>query len=225
MAFQARVFVDTATLRHSIRSRTRLVPQKQTTVWGGKVLEFDVYELNTLDPTAKVTEEPLRTEIDLLSRVAMLAKSGEIELLWQVETQLEFLGQYKMPGGGRSELAEAGLTLVSGPIEYSRMITPPLGMPGQTWRSMQLGFLRSLQHPRFLELQRICGANEGAQKRRDSQLKDAFHIWSAEVANATHFLTTDFKLVHRVRDFKALSTVVKVVAPSDLMADLPAPAN
>lgn len=117
MAFRARVFVDTATLRHSIRSRTMLVPQKQTTVSGGKVLEFDVHELDTLDPTAKVSDEPLRTEIDLLSRVAMLAESGEIELLWQVATQLEFLGQYKMRGGGRSELAEAGLTLPSGPID------------------------------------------------------------------------------------------------------------
>lgn len=70
MAFRARVFVDTATVRHSIRSRTLLFLRKRTVGWGGQTVETEIYEPITFDPTAKVdAQQSLRNEIDLLSDV------------------------------------------------------------------------------------------------------------------------------------------------------------
>ncbi|MGI8727920.1 MAG: hypothetical protein ACR2K6_09630 [Solirubrobacterales bacterium] len=182
-------------------------------------MEVQIYEPVTIDPIAKVQSEALRAEIELLTEIARLAASGEIELLWQAETQIEFLGQYMIPGGGRSELAAAGIRLVEGPIEYSRMISPIHPFSGETWRTVQVDFLKSLDHPRFRELRRACGADQGSLVN-GRQLKDAFHIWSAEVAGATHFMTTDFKLIRLVRSFKSCPPLVKVVRPSELLADL-----
>lgn len=100
MVYRARVFVDTATVCHSIRSRTLLFPKWRTLSWGDRPHDVEIYEPKTLDPTGKVDAQSLRLEIDALSEIARRAKDGEIQLLWQFETQLEFLGQYKIHGGG-----------------------------------------------------------------------------------------------------------------------------
>lgn len=39
-------------------------------------------------------------------------------------------------------------------------------------------------------------------------------------ANATHFLTTDLKLVHTVRACKTSSPLVRVVTPSELVTEI-----
>ncbi len=52
----------------------------------------------------------------------------------------------------------------------------------------QYNFLRSLDHGRFLELRRICGAEQG-QKVNRNQLLDAFHLWCAEFNRCEYFLS------------------------------------
>ena len=49
-------------------------------------------EIVEIDPTSQVQAEPLRTEIDLLSEVARRARTGDVELLWNVESEIEFFG-------------------------------------------------------------------------------------------------------------------------------------
>ena len=144
---------------------------------------------------------------------------GEIELLWNIESEVEFFGIQGFPGGGRSELLDAGVTMVKGPVKYSRLLSSLSPLSGDTWRSLRTGFLNSIDHPRFLELKRACGALQG-DRVNENQLVDAFHIWCAEAANASHFLTTDFKLARIVRGHKAAPPRVKVVAPSELLAEL-----
>lgn len=213
MSQRPRVFLDTSVIKHSIRSRGVLKPRSQQPRWVGQV----VYDLVDEDPTSRVHDEPLRTEIDLLSRVAELARRGEIELLSHVESQLEFWGILLVPGGGISELLVAGITHVEGPIKYSRIIAAPfLGEPART---LQIRFLRSLQHQRYLDLQRACGAHQGDHVN-EKQLLDAFHIWCAEEAGATHFLTTDFKLLRAMRSHKTYPPQVRVVVPSELLNEI-----
>src|SRR5262249_21334113 len=140
--------------------------------------------------------------------------AGDIELLWHIESWIEFLGIYLFPGGGTSELIEAGYTMVDGPFKYSRSL-----FSGDTMRSSMTDFLNRITHARFLQLKHACGALQGDHVN-ENQLADAFHIWCAEVADASHFLTTDFKLARVVRSYKAAPLRVKVVIPSELLDEL-----
>jgi predicted nucleic acid-binding protein len=209
MKHYRRVFLDTCVVKHSIRRRTRLQRSEHSSV----------YEIVEEDPTARVRDEPLRTEIDLLSKVAECAKRGDIELLWHIESLTEFLGIYSFPGGGSSELIEVGVTNVKEPIDYN-FISSPLQFPfNQTSKTSQIKFLKNIKHERYLELRKACGANQGTQVR-ENQLLDAFHIWCAEHAGATHFLTTDFKLIRVVHSYKTAPPQVRVVTPSELLAEI-----
>jgi hypothetical protein len=217
MTFKARVFLDTTVVQHSTRARTVLSPRRASLNVGGRLHEVVVKEIVSIDPAASVQDPALRAEIDLLSAVARRARAGEIELLWHIESEIEFFGSHKVDGGA-SELLDAGVTMVDGPVKYSRQVIPsPLS--GDTWRSLTTDFMRRMNHPRFLELQRACGAFQG-DRVHERQLADAFHVWCAEVAGASHFLTNDFKLIRHVRDHKAAPPRVRVVAPSELLAEL-----
>jgi hypothetical protein len=147
MPQRPRVFLDTSVVKHSIRKKTVLRPNPPKQVrFGNTTYEAVVHSVVTYDPTEKVGE-PLRTEIDRLSDIAAFAKAGEIELLWQVESHVEFLGTYSIPGGGQSELLEAGVTMVEGPIPYGRVLSPT--KPGETWSNLQSDFLKSLHNAGF----------------------------------------------------------------------------
>jgi hypothetical protein len=184
---------------------------------GGRLHELVVHEIVDIDPTASV-EPKLRAEIDLLSEVARRARVGDIELVWHIETELEFFGIYQLDGG-RSELLDAGVTMVDGPLKYRRLLSPMSPLSRDTWRSPRTDFLKSVNHPRFLELQRACGAFQG-DHINEQQLADAFHVWCAEATDASHFLTTDFKLARSVRGHKTAPPRVRVVAPSELLDEL-----
>src|SRR5438445_8593943 len=212
MPLSARIFLDTTVVKHSIRSRTVMSPKRHTLRVGEKLHEVVVHEIVEIDPTSQVQAEPLRTEIDLLSEVARRARTGDVELLWNVESEIEFFGIHLF-GGGASELLDAGVTMVDGPVKYSRLLSPLSPLSGETWRSLRRDFLGSLDYPRYRELQRACGALQG-DKVNENQLVDAFHIWCAESAGASHFLTTDFKLVRLVGDHKAAPPRVRVGTPT-----------
>jgi hypothetical protein len=200
MTFKARVFLDTAVAKHSIRARTVLKPTRHQVNILGRLQEVVVQEIVKIDPAASV-EPRLRAQIDLLPEVVRRARVGDIELVWNIETQLEFFEIYLYPGGGTSELLDA-VKVIEGPIKYDRAITPMSPLSGETSRSLRTDFLRGLDCPRFLELQRACGAFQGDHGVNENQLVDAFHIWCAEAADASHFLTTDFRLVRAVRGHK-----------------------
>jgi hypothetical protein len=217
MASKARVFLDTAVVKHSIRARTVLRPRPHQLHVGGQLHEFVVHETVDIDPTASV-QPKLRAEIDLLHEVARRARIGDIELVWHFETELEFFGIYPL-GGGKSELLDAGVTMVDGPVKYSRLVSPMSPLSDDTWRSLRTDFLKSINHPRFLELQRACAAFQG-DHINEKQLVDAFHVWCAEAADASHFLTTDLKLARTVRRHKTAPPRVRVVAPSELLNEL-----
>lgn len=126
-----------------------------------------------------------------------------------------------VPGPGISVLHGVDIETVEGPIEYSRVIVGPhlgLGDP----RELQIQFLRGIEDKRFLQLQRACGAWQGSSVN-DNQLLDAFHVWCAEHAAATHFLTTDFKLTRVVKTYKQAPPQLKIVTPSELILDLSSP--
>lgn len=176
-----------------------------------------LYDLVDEDPTSGRQDEPLRTEINRLPRVAELARRGDIELLTHMESIVEFLGIHLISAGRSSELLQAGVTSVKDPIQYSRIIAAPfLGISAE---ALQIQFLKDLKHRRYLELQRASGAYQGDHVNENGLL-DAFHNWCAEETGATHFLTTDFKLLRAVRNHRTYRPRVRVVSPSELLAEI-----
>ena len=171
-----------------------------------------------IDPTSKITAEPLRTEINLLSDIAKLAKAGYIELLSHFEMELELL-QIQLLGRSRSEFDGINIQRVEGPVRYARMLTSWQALPTESAKSLQIAFLKGLQHSRYHELQRGCGAHQGGQIN-GNQLIDAFHIWCAESGGASHFLTTDLKLIRLTRQHRTSPPRVRVLTPSELLQEL-----
>lgn len=184
-----------------------------------------IYEFYDEDPARDVTGE-LRREIDLLPQIADLARSGRIKLLAHIEATAELLSILMLPSPGESVFHGIEIEKLDSPVEYSRFVTamPPYleGSP----KEIQAGFFDRLGHPRFLEIRRACGAYQGeGVKVRESQIMDAFHIWCAEFGEATHFLTTDFKLTRVVSTYKKAPLKLKVITPSQFLADMAAEAG
>lgn len=220
MSILARVFLDTSAVKHSIRSRTVLHPHTQTITFNGKTHEVMVHDIVEIDPASGVNAEPLRTEINLLSDVAKFAKAGDIELLSHIEMEMEFI-EIQLFGRSRSEFDDIPIQMVDGPVRYDRVLAPSSPFSPETSKSLQIDFLKSLNHSRYRELQRACGAHQGS-KINENQLIDAFHIWCAESGGASHFLTTDLKLTRLVRQHRTAPPHVRVVTPSELLEELAA---
>lgn len=98
------------------------------------------------------------------------------------------------------------------------MLGPIVPEPGakRVGHRTQVEFLRSLHHTRFLELQKACGAHQGVTIA-ENELIDAFHVWCAEEAGATDFLTCDFKLIRVANQTKRFRPKVNLVTPSRLL--------
>ena len=106
----------------------------------------------------------------------------------------------------------AAIGFIEAPFKYERVMGG-LGIDG---KAEQYKFLSSIRDSRFLAIQRATGAYQGAQPLNHNQLIDAFHIWCAESAGCSHFLTLDFKLQHTLAQSK-LEIQVSVLRPSALI--------
>jgi hypothetical protein len=219
MMAKARVFLDTSAVKHSFRAKQLLRPRLHKFEWNGMLHEIVGHDLVVVDPAARVSNPELKAEIELLSEIAILAKEKIIELLWHGEASTEFGFVWTVPSGGRPELLQVGVTRIGSPIKYSRLLHPARLNSGKTGRDIQIEFLKSIRHPRYMQLQKACGAYQG-ETINENQLIDAFHVWCAEAGGATHFLTTDLKLARLVSQRQTHPPRVKVVTPSQLLTDL-----
>ena len=187
MTERRRVFVDTSPIRHSVPGADRRARGE------------------------------LKCEIQLLPRIAALAKAGRFNLLWHSEAFAESLGQIRL-GDPRPVLLDAGAQMVASPIVFSRTLTPP-SLLDSDWKRWQVRCLKGIKHRRYLELQRALGASDPAAKNADNQLIDAFYVWCADAAGASHLLTTDFRLCNMARRTKT-DLGVRVVRPSELLNEI-----
>lgn len=54
----------------------------------------------------------------------------------------------------------------------------------------------------------------------DTQCRDAFHLWSAELSGVDYFLTVDTKFINALTQTRKLDLPCKPVSPSELLNDL-----
>lgn len=83
----------------------------------------------------------------------------------------------------------------------------------------QLEFLKSRRDQRFLDLQLAVGVKQRAANV-GNQMLDAWHIYCAENAAATYFVTCDYKLIRHLQSHRRTRPAVNVVTPRGLIQGL-----
>lgn len=207
------VVLDACTLKHAVDRRIVAYRRKKSIEWGGSTVTATIWRWAEVFPWARL-DSNLLSHVILLPLIAHLARKKRIVLMAHPEMLGEFCGLSET-NDPRGRFLGAPIQKAPDPLRYSRMI---LGA-GLTAAEHRFLFLDGLSHPRFLELQRVTGANNPGPKR-PNQLADAFHIWTAEKAEADFFLTTDLKLVKSAAVNRPEKPTVSVVAPQELVARL-----
>jgi hypothetical protein len=185
----AKVYLDTNVYKFSATRLPRLRVEMREVNWGGRRQVLPLHVPVILDPNERIDETSvLRAELDLLPEVAGLAQRGLATFLISFETQVELSGIPNLDSQ-TGYFYGAPHTTVQPPVCYSRIL---YGGPEDPLEA-QYRFLKALDHDRFLELRRICGAQQGKEVNRN-QLLDAFHLWCAEYHDCEYCLSLDFKL-------------------------------
>lgn len=220
-----RVFLDTMMLIYAADERLRFTPREKRIQWGGVDENIIVHDPIVERPN-DAFDPALKAEVSFLPFVAFMAYRHHLELLCHGEAMLELWGGRAL-GDARGLFYGAPITQAPGPIQYGRVVLSgfPERLPAiatteemsQT-KHRQIAFMAGLTHPRFLQLRHACGADK-AGGIDPNQLADAFHLWSAEVAGATHFLTAEKKLLALGSD-AALRLACRPVRPSHLVRDV-----
>jgi hypothetical protein len=210
------VFLDTNVLKASVDTRLLLVPEPQKIDWGGREFEVDVHRPVYVNQNIKYLAQGNRNRFEdtvALRFIAALAKEAKIRLLMHQEVLFELMGLPRVAGG--PTFYDAPIQNVDGPFQYGRTVVDGTG------RDHQYEFLCGVKHARFTELQRACGAYQGADRPlQRNQLLDAFHVLCAESAAATYFLTLDDKLIRVLMSGSPRKTSVTLITPKQLLVTL-----
>jgi hypothetical protein len=208
-----RVYLDTSALKLSVQAIEGFTPVDQVVNWGGHEFTLTVHKPSVARPIESINNAELKSEAKLLPQIAELAREGSIELVVQNETLVELWGLPRTTG---KPFFGAPLKKVQAPFEYGRVVFAAF----EDAEKLQYDFLARIKDARFIELQKACGAYQGATPPPRNQLLDAFHLWCAEASRSTHFLTCDMSLVRYVGNQKQHVPAVRVVLPSQLLAEL-----
>lgn len=210
-AYVPKIFLDTTVLKFSATALPRLQPRNTSICWGGKNIDVADHDLVDINPNNSIQNAELKTEAELLPRLAELGKLGTVGYVINVETEQEGWGLPNMDSE-TGRFYGTQIKTVESPLKYSRIVAGGATKP----RDRQYDFLCSIKHKKFLELQKLTGAYQGQNPLNHNQLLDAFHLWCAEHNHCEFFLTLDFKLI-KVLGKSANQLVVRAVRPSNLL--------
>lgn len=204
------VFLDTSVLKASADTRLVFRAEPQKVFWWDREIEVNIHRPIYVNQNVKFLKQGNRERFEdtlSLRYVAALAKEQKIALLSHPEVTWELMGLPRSNGRG-PRFYGAPIHKIKGPIQYERTLVDFTG------HDYQLKFLTEFKHPRFLELQRVCGAFQGHDRpRHRNQLIDAFHLLCAESAGANYFLTLDNKLIRTLANQKTQKTNVICITP------------
>ena len=211
------VFLDTTVLKASVDTRMMLLPEPKKVRWGDQEFEVNVHRPVFVNQNIKYLQQGNRERFEdtlFLRFIAALAKEQKIILLSHNEVFFELMHLPRTTGEG-PRFYGAPIQEIEGPVQYGRIIAD--------WskRDYQFEFLAGLKHPRFLELQRACGAFQGHNRPpHRNQLIDAFHLLCAESADAKYFLTLDDSLIRTLSTHKTYKVNLTCITPKQLLIAL-----
>ncbi len=199
-----KVLIDRNIEIYAIIYKTALVPQMIN--WGPHQQIIEVAHRAHSHPR---DDESFRQEqLPWLATVCNLAKQGKLELFTSHEMRMEKLRQKGRCEGplGIKLLRDVPIKSIRCPVQRPILIGPS-GSVGVT-KDEQMEFLRSIDHPRFLQITRATG---------DAHIDDAFHFWAAEEAGLDLFLTMDqrfWRVVNQKK--KIINSAIPVMTPKEL---------
>lgn len=206
-----KVYLDTTVLKFAATQLPRLQPRNTSINWGGKNFSTTVHDFVEVNPNDWISNVELKSEAELLPRLADMGKLGVIEYAISNETLWESWGLPNMDSKS-GKFYGAPIKSVQAPLEYDRIL-----VGGETSaRQRQYDFLCSITDERFFELQKMTGAYQGKRPLNHNQLLDAFHLWSAEHSGCEFFLTLDFKAI-KVLELCRNKSSVRAARPSELI--------
>lgn len=202
------VYIETSVFKFSATQLPRLFPRQVVIDLGEIKTEMTVHDFRYVNPNSRIkNNDVLKAEASLLEQIASLVKAGRVNAVTNFETHIETWNLPKMDSAS-GKFYGARVKPIPAPFKYSRII-------GGEYPQGE--FLERLNHPRFLELQKLTGAYQGEKPRNQNQLMDAFQLWCAEHGNCEYFLTLDFKLIKMVEANKSIPVHTRLVRPSDLL--------
>lgn len=213
-----RVFLDTCILKHAIYERHRIQAVPKTVRWGSVDVTADVAE-DVIENPSDEAHPNLKKEIRALEVLARRAGHKQLVLLGSFEQWWEYAGLGKKRGRFREISLFDDLPIETIEFPYGREI---LGGPRRRPRDLTLDFLKNLRDKRYRE---IADALPGARTEGKNQLNhllDAFHLRLAEHGRADFFLTTDTRLINKVRQNK-ISKSLQVLSPIEFRHRLEGP--
>ena len=206
-------FIDTNILKFAASELFRLHPRLETIKWGPTTVELVVHDEVVVNPNDRIANPTLKYEAELLPKVAALGKIGVLDFVQTVEALYETWGIPNMDSESGPFYGAQIRLLKDIPFQYGRVMGG-LGIDG---KAEQLRFINGIRNPRFEAIQRASGAFQGSNNPPNSnQLVDAFHLWCAELAGCTYFLSLDFKLQKSLAQSK-IELRVQIVRPSELL--------
>lgn len=209
-----RVMLETNTIKFASTKQRMLIPVNRPTYNAkGEMTGVLLYDDGYINPNDKITDPELKKEADLLPQIAELANSGKFELLLDRQATWEMWGVPKLnsPDG---LFHGAPVSTVESPAQRNTPLLHPDFAPDD----LAIMFFTGISAERFKKLAKICGAYQGKNNWKLNQLWDAFYIWSAEINDCEFMLTLDFKLMRMLNHAKNYDAKVKVVKPSELLA-------
>lgn len=211
------IFLDTTVLKASVDTRMVFLPEPQKVEWGDQKFELNVHKPVFVNQNLKFLMQGSKKrflDTVVLRHIAAFARESKIDLVCHKEVFFELMGLPRTIGH-EPRFHGATIRQVEGPISYSRIVADG------TRRNHQYEFLSGVKHPRFEELQRICGAFQGeGRPLHRNQLLDAFHLLCAESAGAHYFLTLDDKLIRTLSKNGPGRVHTKLVIARDLLKSL-----
>ncbi len=215
------MFIDTNVLKFSATGPLMFIPvNKKIRNWYGRVVGMQVSRIGYVNRNEKIKNAELKREVNLLSKIAELAKSDKLEIFLHRESIFEGMGLPAMASASGNFFG-APITDAEAPIRYGRTLFYPRVSP----KELALDFLKGIDDKRFKELQKGTGAYQGGDNYNLNQLLDAFYIWCAEYNRCEYMLTLDFKLIKMIRSSRKHTVQVKLVKPSELLEGTGNPKN
>ncbi|MDT8992943.1 hypothetical protein RQP54_18860 [Curvibacter sp. APW13] len=210
------VYIDSNVLKFAATELRRFKPREIQLQWGPLSIQTVVHDNVTINPNDHIMNAELRSEADLLPEVAQAGKIGTLNFVQTAEGLYETWGLPNLDSEAGKFYGAPIRVLADIPFAYARV----MGGGSINGAEEQMRFLTGIRNARFQELQRACGAYQGATKPPNrNQLLDAFHLWSAEVATCSFLLTLDFKL-QRVFAKSKIASSVRIVRPSELLQEM-----
>jgi len=212
-----KILLDTTVLKFSASGPLSYIPvNRKTRNWYGRVTGFQFYKIGYVDRNQKIQNPELKREVQLLPKIAELAKSGTIELLMHQETVFESWGVPAM-GSPDGPFYGAPISQAESPIKHGHrtLFAPSLGLSPD---ELTKNFLAGIRDKRFERLAKITGGYQGAGRYNLNQMRDAFYVWCAEHNECDFLLTLDFKLIRMLRNNTRDNLQVALVKPSELLS-------